>query len=145
VIREGLSVNPGNQAPAIGSRASLFAGDQHPYSLGRAYRLGSNRQYQWVYRRGKPHHGQFMVLIYLRGKDLKAGFSVSSKVGNSVTRNRLRRYMKEDFRLSKPDLNNGRYVFVARPKAADQAHRALSADMRELIRKAGLFKPGLRH
>ena len=31
-----------------------------------------------------------LVLVYLRGKDLKIGFSVSSKVGNAVTRNRVR-------------------------------------------------------
>jgi ribonuclease P protein component len=83
-----------------------------------------------------------MTLIYLRGRDLKAGFSVSSKVGNSVTRNRLRRYLKEDFRKLKPDLIPGRYVFVARPLAADKPHRALTADMHDLVRRAGLIKPG---
>ena len=140
-----MSAYPGNQAPAIGSRASLSADNQHPYSLGRAYRLGSNRQYQWVYRKGKPHHGKYMALICLRGRDLKAGFSVSSKVGNSVTRNRLRRYLKEDFRLLKPDLIPGRYVFVARPSAADIPHKALTMDMYDLARRAELLKHGLNH
>ena len=140
-----MSADPCHQAPAIEPRASLSACNQHPYSLGRACRLGSNRQYQWVYRRGKSHYGKYMTLICLRGKELKAGFSVSSKVGNSVTRNRLRRFLKEDFRLLKPGLISGRYVFVARPSAAGKPHRALTADMHDLIRRAELFRPGIHH
>ena len=71
----------------------------HIYRLGRRYSLGRNKQYTYVYRRGKSYPGYRMVLVYLKARELKVGFSVSSKVGNAVTRNRLRRRMKEDFRM----------------------------------------------
>lgn len=77
----------------------------------------------------------------MRAKDLKVGFSVSSKVGNSVTRNRLRRYMKEDFRMLRPGLKSGRFIFVARVQSAGAEHRALASEMKYLLRKAELFRP----
>lgn len=81
-----------------------------------------------------------MVLIYLRGRELKVGFSVSAKVGNSVTRNRVRRRMREDFRLLRPDLLPGKYIFVARTSAAEAPHSAMAGEMRSLLRRAKLFR-----
>ena len=82
-----------------------------------------------------------MVLIYLKARFLKVGFSVSSKVGNAVTRNRLRRRLKEDFRLLRPSLAPGKYIFVARTAAVTADNAAMASEMRELLKKAGLISP----
>ncbi|NLG25815.1 MAG: ribonuclease P protein component [Clostridiales bacterium] len=109
------------------------------YRLGRAFNLGGNRQFQYVYRRGKSFQGRHLVLVYLKARELKVGFSASSKVGNAVVRNRLRRRMREDFRLRRPELVAGRYIFVARASAAAAKPAALTADLEGLLRKAGLY------
>ena len=64
----------------------------------RRYRLGDNRNYRHVYRKGKAYPSRNLVLIHLKGRDLKIGFSVSGKVGKAVTRNRVRRCLREDVR-----------------------------------------------
>ena len=106
----------------------------------RRFRLGRSRNYRYVYRKGKSFPSRSLVLIYLRGKDLKFGFSVSSKVGNAVTRNRVRRCLREDARLLRPRLKRGKYIFVARVAAAKCAHEALTREMSALIGRAGLLK-----
>lgn len=81
-----------------------------------------------------------MVLVYMRDRTLKVGFSVSAKVGGAVTRNRLRRWMHEDFRMLRSQVKPGRYVFAARSAAARTPHRAMGEEMKRLLNKAALFR-----
>lgn len=85
-----------------------------------------------------------MVLIYMRDRTLKVGFSVSSKVGGAVTRNRLRRWMHEDFRMLRCRVKPGRYVFAARSAAAHTPHRAMGEEMKRLLTKAALLREDVR-
>ena len=125
----------GSPVPPNGARAST-----HNYRLGRAFSLGRNKQFTYVYRRGKSFPSRRMVLIYLRARELKVGFSVSAKVGNSVTRNKVRRRMREDFRLLRPSLVPGKYIFIARSGAAEAPYPAMATEMKSLLKRAKLFK-----
>lgn len=106
----------------------------------RACRLGKNRNYRYVYRKGKRYPSRSFVLVYLRAKDLKIGFSVSAKVGNAVIRNRIRRCMREDIRHLRPRLKYGKYIFVARTQAAQISHEALMYEILRTIDRAQLLK-----
>ena len=55
------------------------------------------------------------------GKDVRrVGYTVSTKLGKAVTRNRIRRRLREIYRLSSPRLIDGiDMVIVARSRCAD--------------------------
>lgn len=72
-----------------------------------SYRLRKNKQYQYVYHRGRSCACREIVLLYARSSKLQVGFSVSRKVGNSVVRNRVKRRMREQFRALIPQLKPG--------------------------------------
>ena len=76
----------------------------------------------------------------MKGRDLKIGFSVSGKVGNAVTRNRLRRWMREDLRRMRLRLKCGRYIFVARPSMKDIPHDALTRELTSVLKRANLLR-----
>ena len=110
----------------------------------RCYRLQKNRAFQYVYRRGHSAACRDLVMLFARGRELKVGFSVSKKVGNAVTRNKIKRRLRECFRPCLGDVKTGLYVIVARPSAAKATFRSLQKDVRYLLKKQGALKEGNR-
>ncbi|MEG0766479.1 MAG: ribonuclease P protein component [Clostridia bacterium] len=109
--------------------------------MDRAHSLKKNRQFQYVYRRGKSMACRELVLLFVRAPRLQVGFSVSKKVGNSVQRNRIKRLLREQFRPLLPRIKPGLYVLVAREAAAAADFRTLGASLQYLLRKQQLLSP----
>jgi ribonuclease P protein component len=109
-------------------------------NMQQSYRVRKNRQFQYIYRKGKSTACREMVLIYVKASKLQAGFSVSKKVGNAVIRNKVKRRIRECFRLQMHELREGYYVFSARPAAADADYQALRRAMSVLLRQQKLYK-----
>ena len=106
----------------------------------RCYRLQKNRAFQYVYRRGNSCACRNLVLLLAPGREKKVGFSVSKKVGKAVTRNKVKRRLRECFRPYLGDVKTGLYVIVARPAAAEAAFDTLQKDMHYLLKKHGALK-----
>ncbi|MBQ8555652.1 MAG: ribonuclease P protein component [Clostridia bacterium] len=107
----------------------------------RRYRLQKNKAFQYVYHRGKSVTCRDLVMLQAKGRGMKVGFSVSKKVGNAVTRNLVKRRLRECFRPYLGDAKNGLYVVVARPSAAQASFQSLQRDVRYLLRKLGAIPP----
>ena len=108
----------------------------------RQYRIRKNGQFQYVFRKGRGMGCREMSLTYVRAGRMQVGFSVSKKVGNAVTRNRVKRRMRECFRLQMHTLKNGFYVFAARPAAAEASYAQLEKAMNGLLRRHNLYREG---
>ena len=104
------------------------------------YRLKKNKAFQYVYRKGRSAACHDLVLLTAKGRGLQVGFSVSKKVGNAVTRNRIKRRLRECFRPHLRDVKNGLYVIVARPSAATATFQSLQKDVSYLLKKQDAFR-----
>ncbi len=107
----------------------------------RQYRLGPDRQFRYVYRRGLRVNGRDMSLLYVRGQQKRVGFSVSKKVGGAVVRNRTKRLLREVFRLRMPGLPQGLYVVVARPGLPQQSLAQIAQGVDQMLRKLQTAPP----
>lgn len=107
----------------------------------RQNRLGPNRQFNYVYRRGKRASCRELSLLFVRSKEKRVGFSVSKKVGVAVVRNRTKRRLRECVRPLLPQMRSGLYVFVARPEAAECSFQDLERRVKQLLRKVEALRP----
>ena len=83
--------------------------------------LRKNRDFQYVFKNGKSHANKLLVMYVMEnGTDSnRLGISVSKKVGNSVVRHRVKRLIKESYRLREKVFNSGLdIVIIARNNAA---------------------------
>ena len=106
------------------------------------YRIKKNAEFRAVYRRGKSFSNNLLVLYVYRNKKSinRLGISVSKKVGKSVIRNRIKRLIKENFRLNIEDIKVGYdLVFIARNLSNGKSYIEIENSMKNLIKKAGLY------
>lgn len=83
--------------------------------------LKCNGYFLRVYRTGSTVTGRYLVLYYKKnntGKN-RLGITVSKKVGKAVVRNRIRRLIKESYRLDENSFKKGfDIVIVSRVRTA---------------------------
>lgn len=105
----------------------------------KADRVLSRRDFLRIQSRGRKLHTRHLIaLLFPAPADRRRlGLVVSTKVGNSVERNQVKRWLREVFRKERELLpERVDLVLIAKKGAPDAGHAALLAEFREVARKA---------
>ena len=100
-----------------------------------------NLQFREVYKKGRSFANRYFVVYRLENNTDKndLGISVSKKVGNSVVRHRIKRLVKESYRLHKDMFNSGlNIVVVARNGAAGLTYKECEKQLMHVFNKSGI-------
>ncbi len=87
--------------------------------------LKKNSDFQNVYRNGKSCANRYLVMYTLENgtRYNRLGISVSKKVGNSVIRHRIKRLVKESYRMHETIFKQGfDLVIIARVSAKKMSY-----------------------
>ncbi len=105
--------------------------------------LKENHLFRRLYQKGKTAADGRLALYARRNgrRENRLGFTVSTKLGHAVVRNRTRRRLREIYRLHESELANGiDLVVVARVKAAHSGYRQLEESFLKLAGKLEILK-----
>ena len=103
------------------------------FTLPKVARLCSMRDFRRVYRHGMRVHGDRLVVVGLQNRNghHRLGLAVSKEHGRAVRRNKIKRLVREAFRLTRPDLP-GQFDLVVIPRPDPEARYVLAELRSEL-------------
>ena len=105
--------------------------------------LRKNEDFRTCYKSGKSYANRFLALYVLPNgqEENRIGISVSKKVGNSVVRHRVKRLIKESYRLHEEEFDGGSDIVVVGRRSADGAsYQEIERALLSLLRKANILR-----
>ena len=103
------------------------------FSFKKVERLKNRSEFEKVFSKGKFLQGKHLTLAYIRDSKRKVGFIVSKKVKGAVIRNKLKRRLREIYRMGKQSLSDDVHIVViAREEAS---YEFLKEDLINLLKK----------
>jgi ribonuclease P protein component len=104
------------------------------------FRIKKNEEFQEVFKKGKSVANRQFVVYFSRRSDranFRYGLSVSKKVGNSVTRNQIKRYLRQTLlELSDQLHKDVELIIIARKPAATMSFAEVKSSMIHVLRLA---------
>jgi ribonuclease P protein component len=101
-----------------------------------------NYEFLKAYKKGKFYVGKFIILYTLPNKlgINRLGITTSKKVGKSVIRNRVRRLIKESYRVYESSIKESfDYIFVARNSEVLPSFVEIKREMKFLFKKLNVY------
>ena len=98
--------------------------------------LKKRKQFNYIHLKGNTISSSLMIIKYVDTKSAcyKVGFSVSKKIGNAVTRNKIKRRLKESFRLLDIDIpRNYYFIICAKNTINDVSFTEIKDDLKSLL------------
>ncbi|MBE6940195.1 MAG: ribonuclease P protein component [Ruminococcaceae bacterium] len=108
-----------------------------------AVTVKENYEFRRIYRKGKTAVGPGLVIYCQKNRQglSRLGITVSTKLGKAVVRNRVRRRIREIYRLNKPAMKPGwDVILVARMRAVTMEYRKLNQTYLRLLEQVGLLE-----
>ena len=82
-------------------------------SLAKLERLSGRKEIRFLFAKGKRFSGEKLLIIYQPDREQKAGFVASRNVGSATKRNRVKRIIREAYRMNKGIFKGLKVVFYA--------------------------------
>ncbi|WP_091750321.1 ribonuclease P protein component [Propionispora vibrioides] len=112
------------------------------YKLKKQGILHKNKQFQTVYKTGKSYSNRMLVMYVLPNPAQKrrVGFAAGKRLGGAVVRNRVKRLLREAYRMRQHELRQDvDLIIVGRKPAVDSNAQAVTKAFLDLCKRAQIL------
>lgn len=104
--------------------------------------IKKDKDFKYIYSKGKSFANKKLVIYYIKNNEnkLKIGISISKKVGKAVTRNHLRRLIKENLRHINKIKTGYSIILLARVGADDLNYGMMKSSIIHLLKKTYIYE-----
>ncbi len=114
---------------------------QDDFSFKKKEHVRKNNEFKEIFLHGRKISGKYLyIYYYFNQENPKLGFIVSKKKRNGVERNKLRRQIREVFRLNKYQLKNVNIVVGVKKDYKYLEYQVLHDEFLLLLRRAKCLK-----
>ena len=112
------------------------------FTLHKSRIVRRHAEFQSVYAHGKSIANRFIVLYVAKSdSDLKVGFAAGKKLGTAVERNRIKRILREAFRLNQHQLKSGfKILLVGRKSLVGKKFQDANRAFIDICKRAEIWK-----
>lgn len=124
-------------------RAGVHFMQKKKYKFKKINRMKSKKSFQLVYAKGRTVVDAMSVFYILPQEDdnVQIGLAVGKKLGCAVIRNRVKRLMREVFRIHQAELKKGYHiVWMARRKLTKADYKTFERVFLRLAKRAALLQ-----
>ncbi len=105
--------------------------------------LKKDTDFRKVYKKGKSTANKYLVMYTFenQSQESRIGISVSKKVGNAINRNKIKRRIREAYRLNVDEKVKNGYdiVFIARISSKEATYKDIEKSVINLSKKAKIL------
>jgi ribonuclease P protein component len=119
------------------------------FTLHRSHRLRKNEHFQAVFQQGSSAANRQFIVYAAKQEGqaaFRAGISVSKKIGNAVTRNRVKRLIREAVGRLEGVIEPGHdLVIIARPGVEEMSLDSIEQSLLHVLKRAKVVKQAFIH
>ena len=110
----------------------------------KSYRVKREKDFKAIFSHSQNvANRKFVIYQYNRGgSHFRVGLSVSKKLGNAVTRNRIKRRLRHILQEFKVELEPYDFVIIARKGVEDLTYRDMRRNLLHVLKLANLIQKG---
>lgn len=111
--------------------------------LRRSFRIKKNEEFQHVFQKGTSFANRQLVIYHVHKEGqahFRIGLSVGKRIGNAVTRNRIKRYLRQAFHELEDEIKPAiDIVIIARQPTKDLDYHTFKKSVIHLLQRERLL------
>lgn len=110
----------------------------------KTYRVKRERDFSAIFKLGKNVANKKFVLYTLNQAQphFRVGLSVSKRLGNAVTRNRIKRHLRHAVMAHRAHLAHEDFVIIARKGVEDLDYHEIESNLVHVLKLAQIYREG---